>query len=290
MSQSTSTTCLAATGYQWADNTIGQDPCIVAHDLFATTPPPCNDNDVLFPPITAGQYYPAPGGDGDANSCLCNTVIYSLVSACGLCQNATFLYWSQWIADCPVNAAVYQQWPASIPSTTEIPLWAYMPLVNNSWDGPQAKANASAVSLQVTSSTQPSGTVIPSLNASNTATPNNSSSANHTGAIAGGIVGGVLGVAALVFLGATLWRRRSRSIAHQSTPMYDPEPHTQYSHNTVISQNPFTNPGASLPRLYDPNDPTTFPHTPAPASENTHSNKLLSSNPGDGRYTGVPEL
>ncbi|KAH7907959.1 hypothetical protein BJ138DRAFT_1116252 [Hygrophoropsis aurantiaca] len=200
--------CLASTGYNWTVNSQNQDPCQVANDLFAADP--CNQSmlsyvsssilssqsytypidDVSYPPLTAttgpSSYYTGPQAN-QSTSCTCNTVIYSLASACGLCQNGTFLYWSEWTDNCYANDTVYQEWPASIPSDTTIPPWAYMPLVNGFWDGPQAEANASAVaqsSTSASSSTATSSTTSSAVTTS-TAPASGGSSASTTSASAG---------------------------------------------------------------------------------------------------------
>ncbi|KAH7907962.1 hypothetical protein BJ138DRAFT_413194 [Hygrophoropsis aurantiaca] len=122
------TSCPASAGYSWAANDMGQDPCVVAHSLFV--PQPCNDEYVFFGPLTAGSddVYPAPSDD-TVGPCLCNTVIYSLATACATCQDASFLSWSEWIVNCPASDVVQQSWPTSIPSNTAIPAWAYLPIV-----------------------------------------------------------------------------------------------------------------------------------------------------------------
>ncbi|KAH7924770.1 hypothetical protein BV22DRAFT_1163577 [Leucogyrophana mollusca] len=277
--QDTAGVCLNSTGYGWATNKVGQDPCIVANDLFTANPAPCDDNGVTFPPLTAttgpASYYTGPGNTSAANPCLCNTVIYSLLSACGLCQNGTFLYWSEWTDNCAANETLYQQWPASIPSNTEIAPWAYMPLVNGFWDGPQAQGNACNI------------TASPSPGASTTQTPSNdSTSGNHTGAIVGGVIGGLVGLAALGFLGVFFWRRRSQTIAYQTTPMHDMS--DQYHDKSVASHGGRSS-QANLAKVYDPSDPSTFPRSPAPRSQLTGTT-VVHSNPGFGQYTGAPEL
>ena len=42
-------------------------------------------------PLPLGEQYTGPAGVDDSNLCKCNTITYSLVSACGACQGA------QWI-------------------------------------------------------------------------------------------------------------------------------------------------------------------------------------------------
>ncbi|KAH7905215.1 hypothetical protein BJ138DRAFT_1118667 [Hygrophoropsis aurantiaca] len=137
--------CLASTGYNWTTNSMNQSPCQVANDLFAADP--CNQSGVSYPTLNSTpdsqSYYDGPLAS-NSSACTCNTVIYSLTSACGLCQSGKFLYWSEWTDNCYPNNTLYQEWPASIPSGTTIPPWAYLPLVNGYWDNVAAQNNAYA--------------------------------------------------------------------------------------------------------------------------------------------------
>ncbi|KAH7909923.1 hypothetical protein BJ138DRAFT_1127299 [Hygrophoropsis aurantiaca] len=298
--QNSSEVCLNSTGYGWAVNALQQDPCIVANDLFAQTPAPCNDNGITFPPIPAmtgpSSYYVGPVNASVANICLCNTVIYSLLSACGLCQNGTFLYWSEWTNSCPAQDILYQQWPASIPSNTAIPPWAYMPLVNGFWDGPQAQNNASGVATQSSTASTSQSSTSASSTASTSAAPAPSVSSEPTqeadaepksnaGVIAGGVVGGIVAIGALVVLGIYFWRRPTANPAYQTTPLH--EMGDQYHHKAASITYA---PGGSQTdgtRPYDPTDPTTFPRSPAPVSELTGT---TIAEPVRGKYTGAPEI
>ena len=51
------------------------------------------------PELDPGTHYIGPTA-ADANACNCNTVRYSMVSACGLCQNATIISWTSWATNC----------------------------------------------------------------------------------------------------------------------------------------------------------------------------------------------
>ncbi|KAH7929253.1 hypothetical protein BV22DRAFT_138820 [Leucogyrophana mollusca] len=240
LAQGSAGQCLASSGYGWATNSLGQDPCQVANDLFAANP--CSQSGISYPPLknTTGpdSYYVGPSA-AQSTQCTCNTVIYGLASACGLCQNGTFLYWSEWTDNCYANDTVYQQWPASIASGTTIPPWAYMPLVNGFWDGVEAKNNACkssfhqisrtiitflplAAAVATQSSTASSSTASSSSSTSlvvvsttstapsthSTAASTTSASASATGSgtsgagrVAGGVGGGFAGAVLLAFFG-----------------------------------------------------------------------------------------
>ncbi len=42
-------------------------------------------------PLQQGYHYSGPSGIDDGNLCLCNTVVYSLLSACDACQSETWI-------------------------------------------------------------------------------------------------------------------------------------------------------------------------------------------------------
>ncbi|KAH7924761.1 hypothetical protein BV22DRAFT_489581 [Leucogyrophana mollusca] len=135
--------CNWGSSYGWAVNSLGQDPCMVANDLFSTVPGPCSDSNIVFQSLNGGIGYTGSAALAFyANTCICNTVIYSLAAACSLCQGASLISWSTWTAYCAGTQTVYQKWPAAIPSSISIPLWAYM-AINGSWDSTAAKNNAS---------------------------------------------------------------------------------------------------------------------------------------------------
>ncbi|KAH7923489.1 hypothetical protein BV22DRAFT_580619 [Leucogyrophana mollusca] len=280
--------CQPSTGYSWSVNNDGQDPCVVAQNLFAPDPGPCNDTS------TTGNtsYYNGPNIN-TANACLCNTVIYSLAAVCGLCQGGTFVTWTQWTSSCSAGQTVQQLWPATIPNNTEIPPWAYMPLTNGLFDTTGTKQNATAVAAEESSSSVAAASQTASNSASPSPSggspPSNNSSSSNTGAIAGGVVGGVAVVAILGFLGFYFWRRRSRNAASQAAPRHDYA--EEYSDKPLVSSSylvPDSQP--TFTKLYDPNDPSTFPRSPAPLSQTTQSSEGLSAIAARGQYTGAPEL
>lgn len=42
----------------------------------------------------------------DATNCVCNTVLYAMMSACETCQERVGLSWSLWKANCSVTYAM----------------------------------------------------------------------------------------------------------------------------------------------------------------------------------------
>lgn len=117
--QTSSAVCLPY--YSWIANSQGKTPCEVASSLLAT----CSDDktfDVVSLPL--GQHYQGPPRVSSANPCQCNTVVFSLMSACGICQGRTALRWSQWSSNCP--RVSLGEFPNPIPEGVRVPAWAYL--------------------------------------------------------------------------------------------------------------------------------------------------------------------
>ncbi|KAG8895390.1 hypothetical protein FRC00_007540 [Tulasnella sp. 408] len=159
--------------------------------------------------------------------------------------------------------------------------------------------------------------------AGSTATQTNSSAGtgNATaGAITGGIIGGI-GLLALI--GALAWilirrRRRKGDMDHPiglfgpgAPPVGEADQHNlpaavDYGAAYPHTPSPFTGSTSTMPKLYDPTDPTTFPpRTPVsfgyqsalPTGTDATPSNTLPSNPthdhtvhSAGRYSGAPEL
>ncbi|KAJ6525642.1 hypothetical protein B0H19DRAFT_585578 [Mycena capillaripes] len=111
------TTC--APLYQWSINSKNQSPCLVAAFLESV----CEGRPVEVDTIPEGNHYTGPPS-ADATLCRCSTVTYSLISACGGCQNRTFVNWTDWAASCPqVEVAHFLQ---TVPEDIVVPPWAYL--------------------------------------------------------------------------------------------------------------------------------------------------------------------
>jgi len=89
-------------------NSIGQNACTVAAYLMSTCnmgcecSSPCVQEEKwrliscmyvawTIDPLQQGYHYSGPRGIDDGNLCLCNTVVYSLLSACDACQSETWI-------------------------------------------------------------------------------------------------------------------------------------------------------------------------------------------------------
>ncbi|KAH7924759.1 hypothetical protein BV22DRAFT_1129580 [Leucogyrophana mollusca] len=306
LSQESGTSCDAKVPYGWMVNNYGQDPCMVANALVEMTPAPCGNTNIMFNRLSTGVGYVGTTKlpIEDANTCICNTVLYSLACACSLCQNASLISWSEWSSNCPGDQIVNQNYPATIPTGTSIPPWAYM-AVDGSWNSVEAQINASTqanISTSLTSdqpgqpTTPPSGQstssdkpgqsvpsksvqLTSSLSASSTSTSRKS--ASHTGEVVGGVVGSVAFVSALAFVGF-LFLRRSQKGAVKNAPE---------SNDLLATQPPTLVPPLQIrrPRPYDPDNPDTFPDRLEPTYSMQHDGNLLVSNTDVG-YTGIPEI
>jgi hypothetical protein len=93
-----------------------------------------------------------------------------------------------------------------------------------------------------------------------------------------GVVGGVLGLAALGVLGFFLRRRSQRA-----TPNEILEPNS-LTYNPVMTEQVY-----EPPKLYNPADPSTFP-VPVSGGDSSHSGGYTTSPYQAGRYNGAPEL
>ncbi|RDX53004.1 hypothetical protein OH76DRAFT_61730 [Lentinus brumalis] len=102
-------------------NSKGQSACEVASDLQIS----CvgKDSAVLQGLLDSGDYYKGPSGQ---SPCVCNTVMYSLIAGCQLCQYdvpSALLAWSVYASNC--TDRTNGSYPNSVPSGTAIPAWAY---------------------------------------------------------------------------------------------------------------------------------------------------------------------
>ncbi|KAH9029414.1 hypothetical protein EDB85DRAFT_2251750 [Lactarius pseudohatsudake] len=181
------------------------------------------------------------------------------------------------------------RYPNSIPAGTRIPHWAYLEVsAADTWDATAAQSAGDTPEGTATTVPSTPSTSVPSSSTSPSSSSNKSSSS--TGAIAGGVVGGVVG--ATVLVGLIIWytrRRRWRAVARPSPFMTD-APH-------VAAAFGIPDPGTSMPKYYDPSDPSTFPPSlmspsvtviqTTPGSEQAHgtSTPPLSDR---SRYNGLP--
>ncbi|KAH9991392.1 hypothetical protein BJV77DRAFT_539661 [Russula vinacea] len=273
--------CTSAT-WQWTFNSLGQSPCTVTAYMMAT----CNGGKYRFPSLSPGYLYYGPEGADDSNLCYCNSVAYSLFSACGACQGEGWISWSEWVTNC-TKTLPPPSFPNLVPSGTRIPQWTLLDVTNkNIWNPNKSYAVGARSWLdsqplrRVCSPTSSSGAVPTVLSILS----QRSEGSGDGGAVAAG--GVVAGIAVVLFCILTPLffhlRRRSRVQAAASAAVDASQMQQPKSDEVALS--PIT-----PVKIYDPDDPTTFPFQvtmPAPVETgrtlaNTQTHHLGPAWPGD---------
>lgn len=291
----TEATCLS--GFNWSFNSLNQSPCDVAAALAGV----CVGTDFTLAPLAPGFVYLGPPPE-NANSCRCSSVYYSLLSACAVCQDRDFIKWSVYKANCSVVFdQVYSQ---PIPPNIRVPHYAYLDVETaDTFNITLAETAGGTESTSVPSATGP---LASGSGASATSPANSGKKKSNAGAIAGGVVGGVVAIALIATLIFWLLRRNQRGSL--PSPGYGP---------VMTSQNPLSGASSSYaatpaPKVYDPNDPSTYPtnfsepsgynpYTPSPDPHQqpypTHVTPNFTGTtvtsgfpPARPQYTGAPEL
>ncbi|KAN0140940.1 hypothetical protein V8E53_001384 [Lactarius tabidus] len=257
----------------WSFNSLQQNPCLVGAYLEAV----CYDTtDFHFIPLRPDQGYLGPQSDQAGDLCLCNSVIYSLVSACAACQGAQWFSYNYWVTNC-TNVAYPGVFPEPIPKGTRVPKWAYL---DSFVDSPTGNSWNLAAAEAVGDSPEVTGTLIlPTTSRPGPSqTPTTDGSSNH-GRIVGGALGGVLGAAMISGVMAYFIVRRRRAPGVPSTTdtrgegeMGQPVPDLR----TI-----------ETPRLYHPSDSTTYPRTEFLPQRLSSTSPMQLSQP---EYHGLPEF
>ncbi|KAF8557316.1 hypothetical protein OG21DRAFT_1482401 [Imleria badia] len=274
---------------------MNQSPCTISAYLQGA----CNGGQFTVAALPPNTHYTGPYVD-EQNPCQCSTVTYNAISACGLCQNHTIITWTAWNFNC---STVYPDvFPPGVPDGTSIPQWAFqdvttsnefnVTLAQSVGDNPESTAShPQSTGTAVPTSTGVSASVTPSPSVSSTST---SKSKSDTAAIAGGVVGGVVGLALIVGLAVFFVIKKKRSQIPPSAQFAGAQPLSSiYTDSTPFAAQA---PQMVQPRLYDPSDPSTFPVSPPPttiSSQDVPNSTIHSSTsmlrPG-GFYSGVPEI
>jgi len=203
---------------------------VVASSLLAV----CNDGSYDVLALPDGTHYSGPTSTG-FNPCQCSTVSYSLMSACGLCQNRTIAMWSSWSLNCPT---VYvDSFPEPIPSGVSVPGWAYLDVelhdvFNQSLAMQNANITESTAVPQPTSTPSTTSSTTSATSTSSQTSPTAAPASNgssplpdlsHSNAVGGGAVGGIFG--AVVIGGLLFWclrRRRRVTPSDLNVPAHTP--------------------------------------------------------------------
>jgi len=180
----------------WVFNSMGQSPCYVASILTY----PCGNAFGILP-LPSGSVYQVEKGQN--NACTCNSVFYSLTSACSACRDGGWNTWSSFATNC--SSTYYMEYPESIPSNTTVPGWAYLNVTasNDTFDVAVASStvgsNSTAPATSASSSVLISKPSVTSTSASiSSSTTSTSSSHLSKSKIAGIVVGSVLGGVAFI--------------------------------------------------------------------------------------------
>jgi len=280
----TNATCLPA--FSWMTNSKGQIPCLVSAYLSSDCyGGPWSVN--ALPPGSKGPYQ-VPAAS-TANQCRCNTVAYDLISACSVCQGGIASTWSEWTQNCPQNITAIGKYPRTVPAQTALPNWAYWDPTTNG-----GLFNATAAEFFDPSKSGSGG-------------GGGGGSKTNVGAIVGGVIGGLIGLAIIGLLAWWIIRRSNAKraaapaaggppvgqVPYTAQPQYDPN--TGYGSPPPGQFSPYAD-NAPL-RPYDPNDPSTFPPTPAHSGPNAfpqspyphHQQPYAAPNAG-GHYSGAAEV
>ncbi|KAF7760945.1 hypothetical protein Agabi119p4_10354 [Agaricus bisporus var. burnettii] len=256
----------------WTFNSVGKSPCEVATTLAVD----CADQGFyLIPKLPARARYIGPEIQ---NSCQCNTVYYSLLSACAACQGAGWISWPRFAMNCTL--ADISQFPLPLLHDVKVPGWAYADIELSSNNFSLAAAQNLArkrpsptltstlsivffsespesigIPLAISTSTlEPSSSTTSAFSTTSTAastppsgssTPSSGSS-SHAGIIAGSVVGGVFGLALIAGL---LVYFLHHHLGHPQNPESASVPPTPFNHG---------HPGQDVgPPIYAPS-PTPF--------------------------------
>ncbi|KAH9991387.1 hypothetical protein BJV77DRAFT_539475 [Russula vinacea] len=282
--------CTSAT-WQWTFNSLTQSPCTVIVNMMAT----CSGGKYSLSPLLPGSVYYGPyrTGDADTDLCYCNTVGYSLFSACGACQGHQWITWSEWVTNC-TNTLPPPSFPNPVPSGFFVPQWALLDVTNeNNWnlnesysvgDTPEAgpgsligpsESGVSNVSATPTSYFDPSSTGPPP--------PFPGGGGPNGLAIAGGVIGGFAGIAIVI---AVISRLQRSSLAPSSVSAGVGASLSQQPSSSDVVPPPSSGSSTTM-ELQDPNDPTTFSgYQGNPQSPDIASQAPLSSNIGPGSTLG----
>ncbi|KAF8327027.1 uncharacterized protein EI90DRAFT_1858604 [Cantharellus anzutake] len=226
--QHSNVTCLSS--FDWSLNTQGRTPCKVASELQAE----CASGRWDITPLPTGYRYIGPT-TGQASYCICDSVTYQLMSACGACQNETWITYLEWSTNCGnITTLVEGEYqPSLIPPGTLVPRWAYIK--------PSDFAGTFNLYAAKSAGDTPESSRVPSITSSLGPRPPPGRHSN-AGAIAGGVVGGVLGFALIAVFAAWVLRGPggSRDKGEKPLPMRPMGPATNPNEQPALAyQNPF---------------------------------------------------
>ncbi|KAI0352706.1 hypothetical protein OH77DRAFT_752585 [Trametes cingulata] len=266
--QTSNATCFP--GYEWMNNAHSQSPCTVAAFLLS----PCSsaDSPVIIPALAGSRSaYNFAGTSLDSSECVCSTVTFAMLYACATCQGAEVSILPWYIASENCTQKYLESYPEDIPRGTSVPAWAYDELIDISGHLDINRAKETAILAEPDATLSGFyGSLQPSATGFTSDTPDvpdgvfDSSDSTSIGVIIGAAVGGSVG--AILLISGIIWfirRRLRRRGQHCMVVAHDA--------GGVPSKRGVVEPadkagGESTVKLYNPDDPTTYPGSVQPAS------------------------
>ncbi|KAF9024758.1 hypothetical protein BDZ89DRAFT_1068863 [Hymenopellis radicata] len=235
-------------GYSWTFNSLKQSPCQIVEALASQC---LSDASFYIQPLPTGKMYSGLGG-ALVMPCACNTVFYSLLTVCAQCQGGDIAPFSNWSKNCTVS---YTNFQGQIPAGTVVPDYAYHPLLRNGRFDVNSAVNAVGQKQQEAASLHRAAIPRRIPTASPSSAPSSGGGSGAAGAIAGAVVGGLalIGVGA-IFVFYLLKKRRKTDSSKEPEPIMDVWTEPSAPLFTGSNYPPF-----SAPRVYNPNDPSTYP-------------------------------
>ncbi|KAI0366414.1 hypothetical protein BV20DRAFT_655308 [Pilatotrama ljubarskyi] len=263
--QTSNATCYET--YDWMKNMHQQSPCTVTSFLLS----PCTSTPsaAFIPPLNGNRsLYNFAGTSLDSTPCVCSTVTFAMLYACATCQGAEASILPWYIVSENCTSQYLASYPEDIPSGTSVPVWAYDEQISISGhlDIASAKQFAGYHEADATLSgyygaVQPSSTGYtpqPDPEPYELAYEADSPS---IGVVVGAVVGGSVGAILIVTLVILVVRRsRRRRQCMMSGPDVPPKGGRTSFEKTG---------GESAVKLYNPDDPTTYPGVAALSSGST---------------------
>jgi len=248
--------CIGNTA-KWTYNSHNLSPCNVSRALEDA----CFGNLIYPDKLDPSGEYLGPD-ENISNPCDCSSVLYVLLSACALCQNGAIDTWADYSVNCRAGDITIGRFPLPFPKGITIPAWAFVDVtVDNLWipskaeamagKSPDLAANPPTPSSSVSTSSTTASPLSTTTQAALPTTPSTHKN-SQTGSIAGGVAGGLAAVGILM-IGIVLFLRyrkpgfRFKGISKKRRE-YPSEPYTS----------------EYRPRLYNPEDPSTFPGGKSP--------------------------
>ncbi|KAI9508314.1 hypothetical protein F5148DRAFT_1284250 [Russula earlei] len=264
----------------WTYNSLNQTPCETAAYLAAE----CNNGQFLIPQLASGNHYTGPSGSDATDMCECNSVFYSLLSACSGCQKGIWIPYGQWSENCSAVEPV-STYPRKISSATLVSAWAFL---NVSDSQPWDNVTACAFGRNPESGGTYRPPFAPQFNAGN---------AFSLGVLVGAITGST--ILTLIIVGGGVWYILKRIRRRRRWPITDPK---YFSTRPLIAgqENGGGEGEVRTPepdkKFYDPSDPSTYPDLQAFPQRTTHLEistqypTSVSTNLHHKHYSGLPEV